>query len=99
MTTFNPSHDPFRESKGRHAQAVHRASNDESGSESQSQSQYPDQLPVAQDDDQSIDGDGHRTAKIKREARHRVKAQMPPLPDLRFEQVSHLSPSVSRALA
>lgn len=84
MTTFNPSHDPFRESKGRHAQAVHRTSDTEADSDSQ----YPDQLPSAQEDDQSIDGDGHRTAKIKREARHRVKAQMPPLPDLRFEQVS-----------
>ena len=75
MTSLNPSHDPLRESKGRHAQAVRRASD------------FPDDLP--EEDDQSIDGEGHRTARIKKEARHRVRAQMPPMPDLRFEQVSH----------
>jgi hypothetical protein len=74
MTTLNPSHDPFRKSEGRHAQAVRQSS------------QYPDNLPV--EDNESIDGDG--PSRAKREARRRVRQQMPPMPDLRFEQVSLL---------
>lgn len=77
MTTLNPTHNPLREPKGRHAQAIHEAS------------QFPDDLPA--EDDQSIDQDGHHTSKVKREARRRVRAQMPPMPDLRFEQVHPLS--------
>jgi hypothetical protein len=80
MTTVNPSHNVFRQSEGRHAQAVHQSS------------QFPDDLPAKDDD--SIDGDMPR---VKKEARKRVRQQMPPMPDLRFEQVcqavTHLSPS------
>jgi hypothetical protein len=71
MTTVNPSHNVFRQSEGRHAQAVHQSS------------QFPDDLPAKDDD--SIDGDMPR---VKKEARKRVRQQMPPMPDLRFEQVS-----------
>jgi len=79
MTSANPSHNPFRESEGRHAQAIHRASN----------TQFPDDLPARDDDGDSIDGD--EPSKVKREARRRVRQQMPPMPDLRFEQVSFTS--------
>jgi hypothetical protein len=78
MTTANPSHNPFRESEGRHAQAIHRASG----------TQFPDDLPARDDDEESIDGDER---KVKREARRRVRQVMPPMPDLRFEQVSPIS--------
>lgn len=73
MTTLDPTHNPLRDPKGRHAQAIHKAS------------EFPDDLP--EDDTLSIDEEGHHTARVKREARHRVRAQMPPIPDLRFEQV------------
>lgn len=76
MTTANPSHNFLRHSEGRHAQAVRRASD----------SQFPDDLPARHDDEESIDGD--ESSKIKKEARRRVRQQMPPMPDLRFEQVS-----------
>jgi len=78
MTTANPSHNPFRESEGRHAQAIHRSS----------QTQFPNDLPARDDDEESIDGDER---KVKREARRRVRQVMPPMPDLRFEQVSSTS--------
>lgn len=77
MTTLDPTHNPLRTPSGRHAQAIRRPS------------EFPDDLPV--EDDQSIDGEGHHTSRIKREARHRVRSQMPPMPDLRFEQVSLVS--------
>jgi hypothetical protein len=83
MTTANPSHNFFRESEGRHAQAIHRASN----------TQFPDDLPAKHDDEESIDGD--ESSKVKRDARRRVRQVMPPMPDLRFEQVSFLVPSVT----
>jgi hypothetical protein len=81
MTSLNPSHNVFRHSEGRHAQAVHQSS------------QFPDDLPAkhGEDDDDSIDGD--EPARIKKEARRRVRQQMPPMPDLRFEQVSFLPTS------
>jgi hypothetical protein len=77
MTTANPSHNPFRESEGRHAQAIHRSS----------QTQFPDDLPARSDDEESIDDE----RKVKREARRRVRQVMPPMPDLRFEQVTSIS--------
>lgn len=81
MTTLNPSHDFTRKSEGRHAQAVRTASS------------YPDDLPVG--DDESIDEDG--PSRAKKEGRKRVRQQMPPMPDLRFEQVSQISLLVMRA--
>lgn len=75
MTSVNPSHNVFRHSEGRHAQAVHQST------------QFPDDLPAKDDD--SIDGD---LPRVKKEARKRVRQQMPPMPDLRFEQVGQALP-------
>lgn len=82
MTTLNPSHNVFRHPAGRHAQAVHEPS-----------PSFPDQLPsvTKEDDDLSIDSDlderDRELLRAKREARRRVQGAMPPMPDLRFEQV------------
>jgi len=75
MTSVNPSHNVFRHSEGRHAQAVHQST------------QFPDDLPAKDDD--SIDGD---LPRVKKEARKRVRQKMPPMPDLRFEQVGQTLP-------
>ena len=60
MTTLNPSHNPFRQSSGRHAQAVHRPSPEpsETGPSSTRESKtFPDQLPTSSDDDDDDDDD------------------------------------------
>jgi hypothetical protein len=82
MTTLDPSHNPFHSSSGRHAQAVHQSTD----------SQLPDTLPTPSD----VDAQGHPTAsgaikKGRAEGRKRVKAVVPALPDLRFEQVCFLA--------
>jgi hypothetical protein len=89
MTTLDPSHNVFRHPSGRHAQAVHEPN------------RFPDILPSITDDrdggesDGSIDGE-HLTSRqkerlrAKREAVKRVRANVPPMPDLRFEQVSEV---------
>jgi hypothetical protein len=89
MTTFNPSHNPFRKPQGRHAQAVHRPSPEPSDVDSDDEhepgsSSFPDDLPSNESDSES--GEEHQRAR--RQGRGRVKASIPPLPDLRFEQVS-----------
>ena len=82
MTTLNPSHNVFRQSEGRHAQAVYRAS--------EASSSTP---PEGSDfeDDLSVDDRVERVRAARRgrkEGRQRVRRAMPPMPDLRFEQVS-----------
>jgi hypothetical protein len=76
MTTLNPSHNVFREPEGRHAQAVRQA----------------DAASGSGSDVDGVDGDlDSRPQGVKRAKRHgrkRVKAAMPPIPDMRFEQVS-----------
>lgn len=76
MTTLNPSHNIFREPEGRHAQAVRQA----------------DAASGSGSDVDGVDGDlDSRPQGVKRAKRHgrkRVKAAMPPIPDMRFEQVS-----------
>jgi hypothetical protein len=83
MTSLNPSHNPFRHSSGRHAQAVHQPSAPSSS--------FPDDLPISDSDSDSEYGvDEHLRGerRARREGRKRVRAAMPPMPDLRFEQVS-----------
>lgn len=80
MTTLDPSHNPFSSK----AQAVHRPDREIS-------SQFPDTLPTAHDSEsrpRRRHRHGRRSREQEREeARERVKASMPPMPDLRFEQV------------
>ena len=93
MTTLNPSHNPFRPSSGRHAQAVHRPSRSPSSAPSSTSpsasrpypSAFPDNLPG--DTDSDLGSDDPDRGNAKHRARKRVKAVVPPLPDLRFEQV------------
>ncbi|RSH91240.1 hypothetical protein EHS25_009539 [Saitozyma podzolica] len=83
MTSLNPSHNPFRHPSGRHAQAVHQPSAPSSS--------FPDDLPIPDSDSDSEYGvDEHLRGerRARREGRKRVRAAMPRMPDLRFEQVS-----------
>ncbi|WVR05084.1 hypothetical protein IAU60_002096 [Kwoniella sp. DSM 27419] len=75
MTSLDPSHIPFRSS----AQAVHRPSGEDKVS-----SGFPDTLP-------SVPKKGDKQGKARRQGRERVKQNVPPLPDLRFEQSYLLS--------
>jgi hypothetical protein len=95
MTTLNPSHNIFRASSGRHAQAVYHADDlppsekpSSSSSAAGGASGFPDLC-----DDLGID-DSVGEKRGRREGRKRVRAAMPPMPDLRFEQVRR---SVSRS--
>ncbi|GFZ46242.1 hypothetical protein JCM24511_04489 [Saitozyma sp. JCM 24511] len=84
MTSLNPSHNPFRHPSGRHAQAVHQPS----------APSFPDDLPISDSDSDSEYGvDEHLRGerRARREGRKRVRAAMPPMPDLRFEQSYLLS--------
>ena len=91
MTTLNPSHNIFRRSSGRHAQAVHRASPDRSelDDEKSGHSSFPNDLPLSSNDSDLGPDESLRAERRSRsEGRKRVKGAMPPMPDLRFEQVS-----------
>jgi len=85
MTSLNPSHNPFRKSEGRHAQAVRHPSQEDINEEPKS-SLFPDTLPLspsASDDESEV-----AEKKARWEGRKRVRGAMPAVPDLRFEQVS-----------
>lgn len=78
MTTLNPSHNPFRKPEGRHAQAIHDPSS----------TAQTDSLSDASSTSDLGDDEKHITVKkAKKEGRKRVRAVMPPMPDMRFEQV------------
>lgn len=96
MTTLNPSHNPFRASEGRHAQAVYQASSQPEGPSAgtASTSRFPDNFV---DELESVDDDVP-ARRGRREGRQRVRRAMPPMPDLRFEQVSFISLTCSPQL-
>lgn len=76
MTSLDPSHNIFRKSSGRHAQAVYNAQDAPSTAE--------DDLS---DDEMGVDDHVRAQRRGKKEGRKRVRQAMPPLPDQRFEQV------------
>jgi hypothetical protein len=86
MTSLDPSHNPFRDPSGRHAQAVHRSS----------PSAFPDDLDIDSDSDLGVDDHVRAELQGRRKGRRRVRAAMPPMPDLRFEQVSMILTRVYR---
>ncbi len=105
MTTFNPSHNPFRTSSGRHAQAIHRPSPETSddgdlpSKKSGPSIRFPDDLPLSDtnsdsDSDSDLGVDDERVTKGRKEGRRRVKAGMMPIPEMRFEQVSSVDHSL-----
>ena len=104
MTTLDPSHNIFRESSGRHAQAVHRADDiplDRPAASAPPDEDEEDESEMGIDDELGVDdrlpsssaaaaaraADARAKRKGKMEARRRVRGAMPPMPDLRFEQV------------
>lgn len=78
MASLNPSHNVFRHPHGRHAQAVH---------DPQSSTSHPDDVSDS-GSDIGIDARSHAEKKARKEGRKRVRQAVPPMPDLRFEQVS-----------
>jgi hypothetical protein len=90
MTTLDPSHNPFRTSSGRHAQAIHR----QDSNLSEKRPGENDDIDYPELDDlhpSSVDAGIQAERKGRREGRRRVRAAAPPMPDLRFEQVSVIS--------
>lgn len=77
MTSLNPSHNPFRKSSGRHAQAIHRSSDTDADADAD----FPEDLPISDTDEIGP------VRKGRKEGRKRIRKAVPPMPDLRFEQV------------